>query len=52
MKLKAYNETLKLRGSPLIWFVPTMNWYGEPSGKHGRRQTFSDQAIQFCRSIK
>ena len=29
-----------------------MNWRGRPSGKRGRSQTFSDEAIQFCLSIK
>lgn len=29
-----------------------MNWHGQPSGKRGRSPTFSDQAIQFCLSIK
>jgi hypothetical protein len=29
-----------------------MNWHGQPSGKRGRSQMFSDQAIQFCLSTK
>jgi hypothetical protein len=29
-----------------------MKWHGQPSGKRGRSQTFSDGAIQFCLSIK
>jgi hypothetical protein len=29
-----------------------MNWHGQPSGKRGRNQTLSDEAIQFCLSIK
>jgi hypothetical protein len=29
-----------------------MKWHGRPSGKRGRSQTFSDEAIQFCLSIK
>ncbi|MFC0254481.1 IS5 family transposase [Massilia consociata] len=49
---KTYNEALKARGSLLIWLDPTMNWHGQPSGKRGRRQTSSDEAIQFCLSIK
>ncbi|WP_323144896.1 IS5 family transposase [Massilia phyllosphaerae] len=49
---KSYNEALKSRGSLLIWLNPTMNWYGQPSGKRGRSQMFSDEAIQFCLSIK
>jgi hypothetical protein len=49
---KTHNEALKSRGSLLIWLDPTMNWHGQPSGKRGRNQTFSDEAIQFCLSIK
>lgn len=29
-----------------------MEWFGTPSGKRGRSQTFSDASIQFCLSIK
>ena len=29
-----------------------MNWHGKASGKRGRSPTFSDEAIQFCRSIR
>ena len=49
---KTYNEALKARGSLLIWLDPKTNWHGQPSGKRGRSQTFSDEAIQFCLSIK
>jgi len=49
---KTYNEASKLCASLLIWLDPTMNWHGQPSGKRGRNQTFSDEAIQFCLSIK
>jgi hypothetical protein len=49
---KTYNEALKSRGSLLIWVDPAMNWHGQPSGKLGRSQAFSDEAIQFCLSIK
>jgi hypothetical protein len=49
---KAYNAALKARGSLLIWLDPAMNWYGQASGKRGRSPTFSDEAIQFCLSIK
>lgn len=49
---KAYNAALKSRGSLLIWLDPTMNWHGQASDKRGRSPTFSDQAIQFCLSIK
>jgi hypothetical protein len=36
----------------LIWIDSSMNWYGSPSGKRGRSQTFSDTAIEFCLIIK
>ena len=49
---KAYNAALKARGSLLIWLDPSMNWHGQVSGKRGRSPTFSDEAIQFCLSIK
>lgn len=29
-----------------------MTWHGQPSGRHGRSQTFGDEAIQFFLSIK
>lgn len=38
--------------SVLIWIDSDMNWYGSPSGKRGRSQTFSDTAIEFCLIIK
>ena len=49
---KAYNAALKARGSLLIWLDPAMNWHGQARGKRGRSPTFSDEAIQFCLSIK
>ena len=49
---KAYNAALKARGSLLNWLDPAMNWHGQASGKRGRSPTFSDEAIQFCLSIK
>jgi hypothetical protein len=49
---KTYSEALKSRGSLLIWLDPTMNWHVQPSGNRGRSPTFSDEAIQFCLSIK
>lgn len=49
---KTYNEALKSRGSLLIWLDPNMRWHGQPNGKRGRNQMFSDQAVQFCLSIK
>lgn len=49
---KTYNEALTARSSLLILFDPKMNRHGQPSGKRGRSQMFSDEAIQFCLSIK
>jgi len=34
------------------WFDPEMTWEAAPSGKRGRRQTYSDAAIQTCISMK
>ena len=49
---KAYNAALRARGSLLIWLDPAMNWHGQANGKRGRSPRFSDEAIQFCLSIK
>jgi hypothetical protein len=49
---KAYNAALKARGALTMWLDRDMKWLAEPSGKRGRRQIFSDAAIQFCLSIK
>jgi len=48
----AYNDSLKRRGSLSIWFDPEMVWVPPPSGKRGRRQSFSDTAIQACLTLK
>jgi len=47
-----YNRALKQRGSLTIWFDPEMCWVPEPSGKCGRRQAYSDAAIQTCLTMK
>src|SRR6476620_9106077 len=49
---KAYNAALKACGSLLIWLDPAMNWHGQASGKRGRSPRCSNEAIQFCLSIK
>ena len=46
------NDSLKQRGSLSIWFDPEMVWTPPPSGKRGRRQRFSDAAIQICLTMK
>jgi len=48
----SYNESLRRRGSLSIWFDPDMVWVPPPSGKRGRRHSFSDAAIQTCLTIK
>ena len=48
----AYNDSLKRRGSLLIWFDPVMVWVPPPSGRRGRQQSFSDAAIQACLTLK
>lgn len=47
-----YNDSLKRRGSLSIWFDPQMVWIPPPTGKRGRRQQFSDAAIQACLTLK
>ena len=48
----AYNAALRERGSLTVWFDSGMAWHAAPSGKRGRQQTFSDDAIQACLTIK
>ncbi|WP_424984561.1 IS5 family transposase [Microbulbifer sp. S227A] len=48
----AYNESLKRRGSLAIWFDPEMTWRAPPTGKRGRKPSFSDAAIQACLTMK
>lgn len=49
---KAYNASLKARGSLMIWLDRDMRWHCSPYGKRGHAQTFSEVAIQFCLTIK
>ena len=49
---KTYNAALKARGSLTVWLDRDMQCYAAATGKRGRRQVFSDAAIQFCLSIK
>ena len=49
---KAYNAAFKARGSLSICLYPNTIWRGRTSGKRRRSTTFSDEAIQFCPSIK
>jgi len=49
---RSYNEAFKCRGSLTIWFDPAMRWDGPPTGKRGRRQSYSDAAIQSRLTMK
>lgn len=49
---KAYNLSLKQRGSLSIWFDSAMTWEAVPSGRRGRQQAYSDAAIQACLTLK
>lgn len=49
---KSYNESLKRRGSLLIWLDKDMVWLAPRAGRMGRRPVFSDAAIQFCLMVK
>jgi hypothetical protein len=49
---KQYNAALKNRGSLHVWLDKNMQWHGQPSGRRGLVQQFSDAAIQFCLTIK
>lgn len=47
-----YNQSLKQRGSLLLWIDKEMDWLSPGSGKRGRADKFSDAAIQFCLMLK
>lgn len=48
----SYNAALKKRGSLTVWFDPSMNWEGLPTGRRGRQPGYSDAAIQTCLTLK
>ena len=48
----SYNAALKRRGSLTVWFDPSMNWEGLPTGRRGRQPGYSDAAIQTCLTLK
>ena len=48
----SYNASLKKRGSLTVWFDPVMVWEGLPTGRRGRRQSYSAAAIQTCLTLK
>lgn len=47
-----YNQSLKQRGSLLLWIDKEMHWLSPGSSKRGRADKFSDAAIQFCLMLK
>ena len=49
---KSYNDTLRRRGSLLIWLERNMEWLSAKSGRPGCPSVFSDAAIQFCLMVK
>lgn len=48
----AFNEALKRLGSLMILFDPEMEWRPPPTGRRGRQPSFSDAAIETCRTMK
>ncbi|WP_334183905.1 IS5 family transposase, partial [Novosphingobium sp.] len=48
----AYNAALKRRGSQEVWLDPAMAWFAVPDGRAGRPLRFSDEAIEFCLTLK
>ncbi len=52
MNLPACNEALRRRGSLAIWFDPEMTWEAAPTGRRGRKQTYSATAVQACLTMK
>ncbi len=51
-ELAGLHEALKRRGSLTIWFDPEMRWEAASTGRRGRRQGYSDAAIETCLSMK
>ena len=51
-ELKEVLRSFKGQRPPDLWLDKKMPWLAAPSGKRGRRHTFSDAAIQFCLTIK
>ncbi len=47
-----YYAALKSRGSLEVWFDPRIGWFSVPSGRPGRPMRFTDQAIEFCLTLK
>jgi len=49
---REYNQSLKNRGSMLLWIDKKMAWLGPASGQRGRAEKFTEAAIQFCLMVK
>ena len=47
-----YDKALKARGSLTVWLDKEMTWQAPPTGKRGRQQQYSDEAIEFCLTLK
>lgn len=47
-----YSQSLKRRGSLMVWFDREMSWFAAPNGKPGHPERFSAAAIRFCLSLK
>lgn len=47
-----YNGALKQRGSLSVWFDRDLDGCAARKGKRGHPETFSDQAIQACLTLK
>jgi len=48
----SYTDSLRKRGSLLIWLDKEMTWLAPHDGSPGRPAVFSEAAIQFCLTIK
>ena len=48
----SYNSALRKRGSLTVWFDPAITWEGVATCRRGRRQSYSDAAIQTCLTLK
>jgi len=49
---KEYDKALKARGSLTVWLDKDMKWQAPPTGKRGRQQQYSEEAIEFCLTLK
>ena len=45
-------EALTRCGSLMVWFDADMAWAAQPTGKRGRKPSYSNPAIQTCLTMK